>query len=884
MSTSGDLREVLTQRLKRLETSGSASRSASLSSLQGASRGPFGFQDAPISSNGNPITKKTLLEAALNSRRSMSLPGVAQISFSREPSVSPSSAPVVPAVKCEGYLSKFSSGSLTGRWQKRFFVLSNGRLGYFKKAPGPVESHMAVPDKSFSLRKVKEIISNGSGANDREFTIKLGDSSYQLKASTASDMRKWVSALNTALAQKDSLRNHGDGDEESSSSAVDLASVSNSVSSQASDSTILNEDIQAYLHQQRQMVQASAAARKQDTVWEVEVDPDELDRSFIEWFDFTDSDDIKQMSQKLIKGISISLSHLYSTVASEVFDAQVLDVKSQLKRAKSTVQSLRRSTQQKEADSVDPIRTQLNSILMEYVSRIINELVRFLNLRKDIRDASNGDLESGLELIEIVDCVCLMMMDLSSLTVAKTDCSCACCCPNAGDGESCTASDRWKKSLRNILQRLGSELEVTLIERIQDQILSWEVTWEAEQGTCATAPNKSSHALFGTRLSVWLTGWSSELISTCEKEGLGILKDDSRIRYCRRFVSELVASVLIAVLNSAWRQFKRKLLRTQSFAETWKETLRQIAHIRETNTGFWSVFSSQHHELERLEHSTPPEEEFTLALPNLVAFGNEAILLSSFLSETLPEQLPFAPKIWSSCFEGLASTFQNTAIEVAGLVVHFHFIEKHSLDMVSAFKTIQTDSKRTPMIVARDATEKFASELVPFGTHPALKGHIVNLLPSAVIQVYVTGLLKIRPKLKQIKNLLTIFEADLVIFKSLFSETRFNCKDSVVHKAVLPLTVVISFLSERNKQNIEDEVARRLIIAFGAKSVSQVTNALIEIRGQDYTKSERASLFSILDPHSKQSLANEKDHKVSASLSRTETASYLTDAETVWRF
>ena len=872
MSSSLDLREALTQRLKRLEATSSV-RSSSVSSLTGGSRGSGGILGGPTLSSGNSTMTKGIAGGAQDNRRSMSLPGVAQLSFSREPSVSPTAAPALPRIRCEGHLSKYSSGSLTGRWQKRYFLLENGRLGYFKKPPGP-DMRGVEPDKSFSLRKVKEVVWNESAVNEREFSIKFGDSqSYQLKAPSPAEMRKWVSALSTALAQKDSIPQSDDDDMGGSSSAVDLVSVSNSVSSQASDSTVMNEDIQAYLQQQRQMVQASSAARKQDTVWEVEIDPDELDRLFSEWFSVTsehDDDDIKKRSHLVMKSILIASSHLYATVGSEPFDAQVLDLKNQLKRARSTIQSLRKS------EAIDPIRNQLNSIVMEYISRIVNEVVKFLDHRKDLRD-SIGDLGSvENELVCIIDTLCQLMTDLSTLTVTKTDCSCACCSPSEGAGESCSATDRWKKTLRNILQRLGSELEVTIIERIQEEILTWESTWDAEAGSCPTAPIKASHVLFGTRLVVWLSGWSTSLVSSCEKEGFGLVKDEAKIRHCRRFMSELVASVLVAVLNSAWRQFKRRTVRSQQFAQVWKDTLRQIAYLKETNTGFWSVFSNQHHEIERLENSVPLEEAYTLDLTNLVAFGNEAILLSTFLSETLPEQLAFVPRIFQSCFEGLAATFTNTAAEVASLIVQFHFVEKFSPEICACFKTLQSAAKRTPMIIARDATEKFTSELIPFGTHPALKTHVVNNLPSALIQLYVTALLKFKPKLKET----SILETDLIIFKSLFSESRFNCKDSVVHKAMVPLQVVVAFLSERNKQNVIDELSKKVSVAFGHKFAPQAASVLIEIRGNDFSKSERACLLGLLDGSTEV-----RDSKPPlASLSRTETASYLGDsADPVWR-
>jgi hypothetical protein len=870
MSTSGDLREALTQRLKKIETRPFGKAPSGLMTA-GYPKAPTSSMSGGSLARGNsfaPTGTGLPSPSATQRRLTTAFP---KAGFSTDPSLSPSSSPVVASIHCEGYLSKYSSGSLTGRWQRRYFVLQNGRLGYYNKAPNG-DPRISEPDKSFSLRKVKEIVWNESSANEREFVMRIGDSNYQLKATTPSEMRKWVSAINTAIAQKDSL-GYSEGEDNGSSSAVDLASVSNSVSSVASDSTVLSEDVQAYLQKQRQMAQASAASRKfEDTVWEVEVDPDELDKFFIEWFSVGEEDTLDDMTSKLVKGLNLALSHLYSTIGSEMFDAQtVMDLPGQLKRARSVVQSLRKSS----ASSTDPIKTQINAIFMEYLTRMIGEIVKYLEIRKDLKSASEN------ELLTIIDFVGHMMTDLSSFMLNKADCVCAYCSPIAGTGESCVASDRWRKTLRNILQRLGSEFEVTLIEKIQDKLLSVEDTWEAEPGSSSNAPNKVNHALFGSRLSVWMSGWSAALISTCEREGFALLKQDSRLRHSKRLVSELVASVLVAVLNSAWRQCKRRCMKTNAFAEVWRSTLGEIAHLKEINTGFWSIFSSQHHEIERLENSCPIDELYTLNMTSLISFGNEAVLLSTFLSESVPEQLPYTPKIFESCFEGLSVAFSNTAAEMAAHAVHFHFVETNFPEVLGAFKSLTVEAKKTPMIVVRDTTEKFASDLVPFGCHPSLKSHILNILPAAVIHLYVSSLMKTKPKLKAPKSLATIADTDLIIFKSLFSEIRYNCKDTVVNKAMFPLSVIHAFLTERNKQLLIEESARKLVSAFGAKYVVQAATALLEMRGLDFNKQERAALMAGLDPGCPTPRGSASK---ASSLARLETASYLTDAETVWRF
>ena len=862
MSTSTDLREALRERLKRMETA-SALRITPAGTPMAANPAFGRAGGSALALGGNSLNAKpsSIFQPTLTTAKTMAvLPAATRL---QENADSPRNPSPIPSIRCEGYLSKFSSGSLTGRWQRRYFVLHNGRLGYFKKQP-PGDSRESKPEKSFSLRKVKEVVWNESAANEREFSIKLGESTYQLKASTPSEMRKWVSALNTALAQKDSFPTTDD--EEAASSAADMVSVSNSVSSQQSDTSMLTEDIQAYLQQQRAM--AAASARKQETVWEVELDPDEIDKYFTEWFSFPDDEDLAKVNAKLVTGISLALSHLYATVASEMFDAAVIDLPGQFKRAKSVMQSLRR-----EATSIresDPIRTQFNGILMEYIPRIINEVGKFLDLRKEVRDDARED-ESGVtgaDLLPLIDILSLAMTDISSLA-SKTDCECAYCSALSGSSDACTASERWKKTLRNCLQRLGSEFEVALIERIQSRMLPTDSTWDAPAGFSGSAPNKTTHPLFGTRLTVWLSAWAPELTAACQTEALDVLKHEARIKHSKRLVSELVSSVLVAVLNSAWRQFKRRTVKLAYIAAQRKDVLKQIATLKDSG-GFWSVFSSNAAQIQTLEKSIPPEELCWLDFANLLAFGNEAILMSVFLSETIPEHVAFVTKIFESCFEGLSATFVNTASEVAEFLVHFHFTELRFADLASAFRIV--DQHKTPMIVARDATEKFANDLVPGGTHPALKAQIVNRLPAAVILLYVSGLLRVKPKAKQGRNPVSMVEADLIIFKSLFSESRFNCREAAVSKASVPLSLVLSFLTETNKKTIADELSKKLLATFGPRHAPAATTALLEMRGYDLGKADRNALLKIVDP------------TLGGTVPFPEAGTESNEPETVWRF
>jgi hypothetical protein len=463
-------------------------------------------------------------------------------------------------IRCEGYLSKFSSGSLTGRWQKRYFVLKNGRFGYFRRAPALADEK---PEKSFSLRKIKEVISKES-VNEREFSIRVGETLYPLKAPTPSDARKWASVITTALAHKDSIP-MSEEDEDGSSSAVDMISLSNSVTSQISDVSMMNEDVQAYISLQRAM--AASSARQHETVWEVDLDPDELEVLFAEWFpSFEDTtEQVVVLGELMTKALTKSISHLYATLSGDIFDTGLIDLAGQYKRAKSLMQTVRKESSSSQGS--DPVGSQLNSVLIEYISRIINQVSKFLDHRREVRESSREgeDDASGIlwmrsELIGILNTLSHLISDLSSLH-GTADCGCSYCDPPgflARETDNCAAADRWKKSLRNCLQRVGGELELSLIERIQAQMLPIESTWDASAGSSETAPCKKNHSLFGSRLTVWLTGWAPALLLACQQEGSDLLKQTSILSHCARLVSEIVSSVHVAIFNSAWRQFKRK--------------------------------------------------------------------------------------------------------------------------------------------------------------------------------------------------------------------------------------------------------------------------------------------------------------------------------------
>ena len=893
MATSNDLKEALTRRLKKMEES-SHQIPRGPGGIPGINRVPsFGSSTSSLvlGNIGKP-TLNSMPSSQIGISR-LHTPSVARAPLGSlfEPTFTSAKvdSPVqVPVIQCEGFLSKFSSGSLTGRWQRRYFILENGRFGYYKKQPESRES--TKPDKSFSLSKLKAVFTKEpTPPSEREFSIQLGDVVYQLKASTPSEMRKWCSALSIALAHKDSFQSTGDVDGESS--AVDMVSVSNSISSVTSDGTLISEEIQAYIQQQR--VQAAAAAKQHETVWEIDIDPDQLDGLFEEWYNVNDASiqSMKQYSDKLVEGLFKSLSHMLCTISGELYDPLVVDIPGHFFRAKSAVTAVKRSAFEKEnagpnRKGEDPVRLQLNAVFIEYVPRQINLLTRFLDLRNirkfppfeesvatSEQTITEDDWSGRHDLIPVINATALIMSSLSSLFIAggaatktaASDCLCCYCDPTGerlsgtlSAPDTCLASERWRKMLRACLQRICSELEIGLIEDIQADMYDIESTWEADAES-GRGPKRDSHALFGNRTGIWMSAWSSHFIFLCEQKAVGIVKTTvvggkCGVEYCKRLISEILASVLVAVFNSAWRNFKRESLRIGAYAQERKEILSKVALLQSQNTGFWSVFTAQQTQQQITEISKVPEEfRNTLSLAHLLSFSNECILLSTFLSESIEDNLPYIPKIFASCFEGLSVTFANTAIEICRQIVHFHYAEKVILDVDKAVQLIRAAPanidlvRSTPMITCRDSVEKFINELIPLGAHPIIKGYCIPHLAASVMNIYTQSVLKSRIKLRSNKILLPVVSGDLIIFKSLFSEQRFHCKDTVMTRAVLPLTVVYGALSEKDAKLVLSEWGRRIAEVFGSRHGVVVAQLIVDIRG-DFSKNDKATLIQLIDP------------------------------------
>ena len=97
---------------------------------------------------------------------------------------------------CEGYLNKLSSGEVTGRWQRRFFVLTRTRLSYFSRRPGVGDTQQAR--RVLKLAHLEGVTASGKCG----IKIHSAREVFEIEANSEADCMRWFSALEDAIAEE----------------------------------------------------------------------------------------------------------------------------------------------------------------------------------------------------------------------------------------------------------------------------------------------------------------------------------------------------------------------------------------------------------------------------------------------------------------------------------------------------------------------------------------------------------------------------------------------------------------------------------------------------------------------------------------------------------
>lgn len=205
------------------------------------------------------------------------------------------------SVKHEGWLAKRSSGTVSARWQKRFFVLEGSRLRY-------LTDPSAVPKRSFDMRFARAMT-----LNDRvptEFSLDFGFRVWRLRAQTPEEARRWLLMLEAGRLVEGPAKNEDAGDASTEDTWSDDASCS---STSTVESKVSREAPEALTPRFGQTVAGFLTGTPGPLADQLEVDPQELDHRFNEWLGESLS---PSNTQRIVDGLQKALDGLWTAFGS----------------------------------------------------------------------------------------------------------------------------------------------------------------------------------------------------------------------------------------------------------------------------------------------------------------------------------------------------------------------------------------------------------------------------------------------------------------------------------------------------------------------------------------------------------------------------------------
>ena len=684
------------------------------------------------------------------------------------------------SVLMEGYLSKFSSGALTSRWQKRYFVLRESGLEYFGK-----ESHARarIPGTSvvFATNRLKSV---SSGPSNREFELVIGKRrrKYCIKASTPDLTSQWMKLIKDLISSHHSSRLSDDASDDSvASSGEDHSGTLGSCS--LNDNSSLGD----------------RTAAPVETVWEQpEITPEELDALFSEWFVFLEDPNGDVKSGRIIDAGSRAVSDLWAVLG-------------RLPRGEDVVFE--------EVKSKITERSGIEPVCAEYVMRLSSRILFWLTRRR----VSNEDIPVVLEWI------LRFKRNISFLVPKEAD----------EEGGSPTHSERgtilappakWYKALSQLVQRLAAEWEVCLIELVNHRMPS-EGVWDLPPVVSLIGKLTRPHGpaqlpvmcLGAPRNAVLTTSWTLEYLDGLDERCLS--RKTARgtpwtVAYpsCAHELTRHAASALVASLNSCWREMKRRAT--------------QLAAYKSSAVG------SMMNRVKRFTVTSPSRNHAKICrdMLNMLAFGNETTLLSVFCQHASAFSV-FSSPVFTACMEGLSCNFAAIASEVSKTLVKMHFLKAQHKVIMGAFDPKQLAVRvKVPIFEILQAARSFIDSLAGMGCHDLFKYLVVGQVMQGVGNAYITSLVRHRPKISKFTRLAAVVAEDEGLFFSMFRElgrpaTEINSAiDQISHTRIVLTETNLAPPTRGGLPLVQECVELTKAFSSSQKAI-EVVKALLEMKG-----------------------------------------------------
>jgi hypothetical protein len=533
-----------------------------------------------------------------------------------------------------------------------------------------------------------------------------------------------------------------------------------------------------------------------ETLWEQpDISGEELDALFSEWFVFLEDARIESKAGRIIDAGSRAVSDLWAVIG-------------QLPRGENIEFEEAKPKMSEHISKSEDSKIRAETVTFEYIVRLSDRITFWLTNR-----LSNID-----DIPVVLEWVSRLEKNLNSLF------------ENSETGG-------WQRAVKQLVRSLASEWEVALIELLNAGMAA-DIVWDLPQvqsmGKLSTRPHgpvKSNIPFGAVGKPVLTTSWTLQYVDTVTEKCLG--RKSSRgtswnVAYptCAKILTTHASSALVASLNACWRQMKR---RAQAMASYKSSTVGSMMSKMKRMTGRLST--------ER-RSSSPPFGEINRELANLVAFGNEATLMSVFCQHASADSgFAASSPPFVACLEGLSSNFASTANEVSKAIVKLHFLKKNHKVIMAAFDPKQLAVRvKVPIAETLENAKQFIESLPETGCHDLLKYLIIGQVMQGVANVYITSLVRHRPKLSKFTRLAAVVAEDEGLFFSMFRDlgrpvTEINSAiDQICHTRAVLAEANLAPPSKGGLPLVQECV--ELTKAFpSSQRAIEVVKALLEIKG-----------------------------------------------------
>lgn len=658
----------------------------------------------------------------------------------------------------EGYMSKFSSGALTSRWQKRYFVLRKSKLVYYEKqsTASLTGSSCEVPCVEFPMRRIVGIEIRST----REFDLQIGRRKrrYQLRAPSDDNCKEWVSAIEELIAGQVNIRDSGGSADSMISEGSTGLIGGSSMFTGGSDDTLSGGQAAGY----GLGLNSSGVFGRDFTLWEHTIEErstvtgEELDALFSEWFSFLDDARLEIKAGRMIDAGSRAVSDLWSILGSLPRGEDI-----DFECAKEAINRKKPS----DAASLYPL------VVAQYIKRLCDKFKLW------IQRGSPDDIPVLLEWS------CRLRLQLNELVGES----------RKDEGPS------WSVAWALMIRRMSTDWEVGIIEKLKRKMMDY---WESSNSSSAkitivtmSVPNFFTSVGLTLTKPLLMTAWTREFLTlvsdSCLKRGYWNVAYPT----CAGILTTHAAEAIIACMNSCWRLvFKAKadLLSDDGKGGADKRVDKIISQMKQKLTRRSSVSSGGN---KNIQQSVLVDE----SLEGMVAFGNECTLISVFCQHaSAVSELKDASAAFATCMEGLSVAFANTSNDIGQSIVETHFARLKVLTQPFESKHLAVRLK-VPITDSLETAQTFIAQVSSMGVHELLKYVIVGHVMQTVARTYVDSLVKHKPKMSKFTRLAQVVAEDEGLFFALFRELGRASPE--INTAIDPISHIRTILSEKLDDN-----------------------------------------------------------------------------------